>query len=69
MSSDPIEGDIFISIDRVRENADNLKVKFHTELYRVMVHGLLHFIGYDDKTEEAQKRMTTMENDCLKMIE
>jgi len=69
MSKDPIEGDIFISLDRVKENAQNLKVSFTEELHRVMVHGLLHFLGYDDKTDEAQEKMTAMENECLGMME
>jgi len=68
MSKDPIEGDIFISIDRVKENAQNLKVSFSEELHRVMVHGLLHFLGYDDKTKEAQKKMTEMEDECLGIL-
>ncbi len=51
-STDKVEGDIFISIDRVRENAQNLDVSFTKELNRVMVHGLLHFLGYKDKTDE-----------------
>jgi len=69
MSTDPIEGDVFISIDRIKENAENLKLPFLDELHRVMVHGLLHFLGYDDKTDEAQVKMTAMENLCLGMLE
>ena len=68
MANDPIEGDIFISIDRVKENAENLKIPFDDELHRVMVHGLLHFLGYDDKTVESKKIMTEMENNSLGMI-
>jgi len=62
-----IEGDIFISIDRVRENA----VKFDTkssELKRVMVHGLLHLIGYKDKDKAQKELMRSKENEHLKNI-
>jgi rRNA maturation RNase YbeY len=66
-SEDPkmIEGDIFISIERVRENA----VKFDTaesELKRVMVHGLLHLAGYKDKDKAQKELMTLKENEHLK---
>jgi rRNA maturation RNase YbeY len=62
-----IEGDIFISIDRVRENA----LKFDTadsELKRVMVHGLLHLAGYKDKGKAQKELMTLKENEHLKNI-
>ena len=66
-SEDPkmIEGDIFISIERVRENA----LKFDTaesELKRVMVHGLLHLAGYKDKDKAQKELMTIKENEHLK---
>ena len=61
-----IEGDIFISIDRVKENAGNYKTPFANELYRVMAHGLLHLLGYKDKTPSQQKNMRQMENLCLR---
>lgn len=66
-SEDPkmIEGDIFISIERVRENA----LKFDTaesELKRVMVHGLLHLAGYKDKDKAQKELMTLKENEHLK---
>ncbi len=54
-SEERIEGDIFISVDRVRENALKFKTSFERELIRVMAHGVLHLAGYKDKkTEEAQ---------------
>lgn len=65
LSTDVVEGDIFISIDRVKENAAALKVSFDKELHRVMVHGLLHFLGYRDKTEEEQTKMTLKEDSYL----
>jgi rRNA maturation RNase YbeY len=60
-----IEGDIFISIDRVKENGDALGTK-ETELKRVMVHGLLHLLGYKDKKKEDKAIMTEKENFYIK---
>lgn len=57
-----LSGDLFISIDSVRENAEFYKTSFTTELRRVMVHGLLHLIGYDDHTPEEQKTMRAKED-------
>ena len=57
LKEDPIEGDIFISIDRIRENAQEYNVTFEEELKRVMIHGLLHFFGYDDHEDAAIKTM------------
>jgi len=65
MSTEVIEGDIFISIDRVRENAHSNKATFDNELNRVMIHGLLHFLGYGDKTPEESTLMRTKENKYL----
>lgn len=65
LSSDPIEGDIFISIDRVRENATSLHISFLQELRRIIVHGLLHFLGYQDNTPEDRLSMTQKENEYL----
>ena len=67
-SDDLIEGDIFISIDRIRENAVKLNVPFDNELHRVMVHGLLHLIGLNDKTENEKKLMTKNENESLSIL-
>jgi rRNA maturation RNase YbeY len=66
-SEDPnkIEGDIFISIDRVKENGDALGTK-ETELGRVMVHGLLHLLGYKDKKKEDKVLMTEKEDFYIK---
>jgi len=61
-ASDTIESDIFISIDRIRENAKTFDVTFERELYRVMIHGVLHLLGYADKTEEEQKAMRARED-------
>lgn len=57
-----LSGDLFISVDSVRENALHYGVEFEDELNRVMVHGLLHLIGYDDHTEDEQKVMRAKED-------
>ena len=60
-----IEGDVYISIDRVKENAKKYKETFKKELLRVVIHGLLHLIGFLDKTKEEKKTMTLKENEYL----
>jgi len=67
-SDDSIEGDIFISIERVKENANNLNIPFEKELHRVMIHGVLHLLGLKDKTKEDKEIMTKNENDCLDIL-
>ncbi len=57
-----IEGEIYISIDRVRENASKFKEEFHVELLRVIFHGVLHYVGYKDKTKKESEKMRSMEN-------
>ena len=64
---DILSGDLFISIDTVRDNAEFYKTEFNDELNRVIVHGLLHLIGYDDHTPEEQKIMREKENDYLEL--
>ncbi len=66
-SSDGLVSDIFISIDRVRENAKDLEVSFDDELHRVMVHGILHLIGYDDHSDEDETEMRRMEDYYLNL--
>ena len=63
-----LHGDIFISIDRVRENAEDFNVSFEDELNRVMVHGVLHYCGFKDKTEEDEKAMRFKEDEKIKMF-
>jgi rRNA maturation RNase YbeY len=63
-----ISGDIFISIDRVRENAQQYEAPFIVELHRVMIHGVLHLCGYPDKTPEEQKAMRAKENEALQYL-
>ncbi len=60
-----VAGDIFISIERVRENAEKFNVPFSDELHRVIIHGILHLLGYKDKTKEDKEKMTEMENKSL----
>jgi rRNA maturation RNase YbeY len=59
---DNLSGDIFISIDRVKENAGSYKTTFNQELGRVMAHGVLHLAGYKDKTTEDKKVMKSKED-------
>jgi len=63
-----LEGDIFISIDRVKENSAELKTNFEQEIHRVMVHGLLHLVGYDDHSDEDEKLMREKEDNALKLL-
>ena len=62
-----IDGDIFISIDRVKENAGIFKVTFEKELLRVLAHGTLHLLGFKDKNAKDQKEMTSKEDQCLSL--
>ena len=63
-----IAGDIFISIDRVKENAGKFGVKFEEELHRVMIHGVLHLCGYKDKTKTDSVLMRKKENASLRLL-
>lgn len=63
-----INGDIFISIDRVKENAVDYKVSFREELLRVLSHGILHFCGHKDKTEADEVLMRNKENEKIKLF-
>ncbi len=62
-----ISGDIFISIDRVKENAESYSNSYTEELHRVMAHGLLHFCGYNDKTSKDQELMREKEDYYLSL--
>jgi len=57
-----INGDVYISVERVRENAKDFEVTFENELCRVMIHGILHYCGYKDKTETDIATMREKEN-------
>lgn len=67
-AADPLSGDVFISIDRVRENAEKFKVEFTHELKRVMAHGLLHLCGYGDKTKEEKELMRRKEDQSISLF-
>lgn len=64
-----LHGDIFISIERVKENAADYDVTFNEELKRVMAHGVLHYAGYKDKTEEDAGVMRTKENEKIALFD
>jgi probable rRNA maturation factor len=64
----PVAGDIFISVDRVKENAGKFSKSFENELHRVIIHGVLHLLGYKDKTKIAKEEMTKEENKALKSL-
>jgi len=64
-----ISGDILISVERVRENAKSYNISFFTEIKRVIVHGLLHLLGYDDKTNSSKKEMTNKEDFYLNLYD
>ncbi|SDD72979.1 rRNA maturation RNase YbeY [Pricia antarctica] len=63
-----IGGDIFISVDRVKENAIQFEIHFEEELLRVMAHGLLHLFGYTDKTETGKAEMRGKEDEKIKLF-
>lgn len=62
-----LEGDIFISIDRVRDNSQEFSFSFEEELRRVMIHGVLHLLGYKDKSAKDQHLMREKENEYLSL--
>ncbi len=62
---DQINGDIFISIERVKENADTYKTNFEDELHRVIIHGILHYCGFNDKTKAEAALMRKKEDEAL----
>jgi len=63
-----ISGDIFISLETVKSNADEYHVSFNSEFQRVLIHGILHLCGQDDKTPETQAEMTIKENLALERL-
>lgn len=66
--NESIEGDIYISIDRIRDNANQLNELFINELYRVIIHGVLHLCGYKDKTKKDSQLMREKENFYLNKL-
>ena len=69
LNEDPIEAELYISIDRVRDNAAELGVPAEEELARVMVHGILHLCGYGDKDDAEKQIMREMEGKYLELLE
>lgn len=63
-----LQGDIFISTERVRENAVSFNVEFTDELKRVLIHGILHFCGFRDKTEREKKMMRRKEEEKIELF-
>lgn len=63
-----VSGDIFISVDRVKENAKKFDVSFEEELHRVIIHGVLHLCGYKDKTKADSDLMRRRENRALYLL-
>ena len=66
--SKKISGDIYISVERIKENAEKYEQTFDTELARVMVHGVLHLLGYKDKTPDEKELMTQKEDYYLNKL-
>jgi len=69
VEGDVISGDLFISLDRVKENAEKFEITFLKEVYRVVFHGVLHLVGYKDKAEAEQKVMRERENYYLDEVD
>ena len=67
-SDQVVSGNIAISVDRVKENATQIGVDFEEELHRVMIHGVLHFIGFNDKTSSEKKEIREQEAIALSMF-
>ncbi|MFY0628882.1 MAG: rRNA maturation RNase YbeY [Flavobacteriaceae bacterium] len=63
-----INGDIYVSVERVKENAQKYNVTFDNELHRVIIHGVLHYLGFKDKTEEEKQQMRDKENTALLIL-
>ena len=64
-----IQGDIFISVERVADNAKDFGVSLEKELHRVIIHGVLHYCGYKDKTDDDAKQMREKENYYLSLLD
>ena len=63
-----LSADIYISVDRIKENSEKYETDFYNELARVMIHGILHLMKYNDHTDEEKKQMRALENNCLKEL-
>jgi rRNA maturation RNase YbeY len=67
--SNTISGDIFISLDTVKSNSEQFRTNYNNELLRVVIHGVLHLCGINDKTPKERAYMTQCENEALKLLE
>lgn len=67
-TDEELTAELYISIDRIRDNAESLEVSFETELHRVIIHGVLHLCGFGDKTEKEEQEMRNRENIYLKKL-
>lgn len=68
LNDDPLMAEIYISTERVKENAEGLNIPFEEELHRVMIHGVLHLCGYDDHEEDDIRMMRKKEEEWLKKL-
>lgn len=68
-SGNVLSGDIFISIETVQANASDFNVSFQDELRRVIIHGILHLVGFDDKTKEQKQIMRQKEDEAMNMFD
>lgn len=64
-----ISGDIYLSVERIRENAFKLNERFDREILRVIIHGILHLMGYRDQKDEEKTKMRQKEDECLYMFD
>jgi probable rRNA maturation factor len=67
-AGEPLEGELYISIDRIKENAQNLGLSFLSEILRVIIHGVLHLSGYNDQTEEERITIKAKEDYYLNLL-
>jgi rRNA maturation RNase YbeY len=68
VEGDVINGDIFISVDRVKENSNEFATSFDDEVHRILIHGVLHLLGYKDKAKKDKNLMTEKEDLYLKLF-
>lgn len=64
----PVEGELYISLPRAKENAISFNEPFEKEVARLIIHGSLHLLGFEDNTDENKSKMTKMENDLLNQV-
>jgi len=66
-SGQPIDGEIYISLPRVNDNSSSYSNNLNIEFKRIIIHGLLHLVGYDDRTDKEKEQMTNLENQYIKL--